>query len=117
MQTNNLLLILGNQLFPLEYIEKTKVKKIFMAEDFSLTTYQKHHKLKILMFLWSMRQYRDQLVKNGFIVYYNSIDDKNFKDTYENKLLKILKDEKVRTISYFEIEDHFFEDRFNKFVK
>ena len=116
MQTNNLLLILGNQLFPLEYIEKTKVKKIFMAEDFSLTTYQKHHKLKILMFLWSMRQYRDQLVKNGFIVYYNSIDDKNFKDTYENKLLKILKDEKVRTISYFEIEDHFFEDRFNKFV-
>jgi len=116
MQTNNLLLILGNQLFPLEYIKKTKVKKIFMAEDFSLTTYQKHHKLKILMFLWSMRQYRDQLVKNGFIVYYNSIDDKNFKDTYENKLLKILKDEKVRTISYFEIEDHFFEDRFNKFV-
>jgi len=116
MQTNNLLLILGNQLFPLEYIKKTKVKKIFMAEDFSLTTYQKHHKLKILMFLWSMRQYRDQLVKNGFIVYYNSIDDKNFRDTYENKLLKILKDEKVRTISYFEIEDHFFEDRFNKFV-
>jgi len=116
MQTNNLLLILGNQLFPLEYIKKTKVKKIFMAEDFSLTTYQKHHKLKILMFLWSMRQYRDQLVKNGFVVYYNSIDDKNFKDTYENKLLKILKDEKVRTISYFEIEDHFFEDRFNKFV-
>jgi len=116
MQTNNLLLILGNQLFPLEYIKKTKVKKIFMAEDFSLTTYQKHHKLKILMFLWSMRQYRDQLVKNGFVVYYNSIDDKNFRDTYENKLLKILKDEKVRTISYFEIEDHFFEDRFNKFV-
>ena len=116
MQTNNLLLILGNQLFPLEYIKKTKVKKIFMAEDFSLTTYQKHHKLKILMFLWSMRQYRDQLVKNGFIVYYNSINDKNFRDTYENKLLKILKDEKVRTISYFEIEDHFFEDRFNKFV-
>jgi len=116
MRTNNLLLILGNQLFPLEYIKKTKVKKIFMAEDFSLTTYQKHHKLKILMFLWSMRQYRDQLVKNGFVVYYNSIDDKNFKDTYENKLLKILKDEKVRTISYFEIEDHFFEDRFNKFV-
>ena len=116
MQTNNLLLILGNQLFPLEYIKKTKVKKIFMAEDFSLTTYQKHHKLKILMFLWSMRQYRDQLVKNGFVVYYNSIDDKNFKDTYENKLLKILKDEKIRTISYFEIEDHFFEDRFNKFV-
>jgi len=41
MQNNDLLLILGNQLFPLEYLEKTKIKKIFMAEDFGLTTYHK----------------------------------------------------------------------------
>ena len=116
MQNNDLLLILGNQLFPLEYLEKTKIKKIFMAEDFGLTTYHKHHKLKILMFLWAMRQYRDKLIENGFIVYYYSIDDKNFKVSYEDKLLSILKDQKIETINYFEIEDHFFEDIFNKFV-
>ena len=52
MSDNEILLILGNQLFPLEYIEKTKANKIFMAEDFGLTTNHKHHKLKILMFLW-----------------------------------------------------------------
>ena len=63
MSNNEILLILGNQLFPIECIKKTKVSKIFMAEDFGLTTNHKHHKLKILMFLCSMRQYRDNLIK------------------------------------------------------
>jgi len=31
MQNNDLLLILGNQLFPLEYLKKANIKKIFMA--------------------------------------------------------------------------------------
>ena len=36
MPENKILLILGNQLFPIEYIKKTKVKSVFMAEDFGL---------------------------------------------------------------------------------
>ena len=116
MSTNDLLLILGNQLFPIEHIKKTKVKKVFMAEDFGLTTYHKHHKLKILMFLWAMRQYRDELVENGYTVYYYSIEDKNFKISYEDKLLAAIKKYKIDKINYFEIEDHFFEDIFNKFI-
>ena len=51
MSNNEILLILGNQLFPLEHIKKTNVSKVFMAEDLGLTTNHKHHKLKILMFL------------------------------------------------------------------
>jgi len=116
MSTNDLLLILGNQLFPIEHIRKTKVKKVFMAEDFGLTTYHKHHKLKILMFLWAMRQYRDELVENGYTVYYSSIEDKNFKISYEDKLLAAIKKYKIEKINYFEIEDHFFEDNLNKFI-
>ena len=116
MSTNDLLLILGNQLFPIEHIKKTKVKKVFMAEDFGLTTYHKHHKLKILMFLWAMRQYRDELIENGYTVYYSSIEDKNFKISYEDKLLAAIKKYKIEKINYFEIEDHFFEDNFNKFI-
>ena len=116
MSTNDLLLILGNQLFPIEHIKKTKVKKVFMAEDFGLTTYHKHHKLKILMFLWAMRQYRDELVENGYTVYYYSIEDKNFNISYEDKLLAAIKKYKIEKINYFEIEDHFFEDIFNKFI-
>ncbi len=116
MSENEILLILGNQLFPLEHIKKTNVNKIFMAEDFGLTTEHKHHKLKILMFLWSMRKYRDNLVKNGYEVYYHSIDDDNFKDIFEDKFLKVIKKEDISRIKYFEIEDHFFEKRFNNFV-
>ena len=116
MSNNNLLLILGNQLFPIEHIKKTKVKKVFMAEDFGLTTYHKHHKLKILMFLWAMRQYRDELVENGYTVYYYSIEDVHFKISYEDKLLAAIKKYKIEKINYFEIEDHFFEDIFNKFI-
>ena len=116
MSDNEILLILGNQLFPLEHIKKTNVKKIFMAEDFGLTTKHKHHKLKILMFLWSMRQYKDNLVKNGYEVYYHSIEDDNFKDIFEDKFLKVIKKEDICKIKYFEIEDHFFEKRFNNFI-
>ena len=109
MHKNKILLILGNQLFPIEHIKKTKVKSVFMAEDFGLTTKHKHHKLKILMFLWSMRQYRDDLIKNGFNVYYHSIEDDDFKDDFEKKFLKVVKKESINIIKCFEVEDHFFE--------
>ena len=116
MSDNEILLILGNQLFPIEYIKKTKVSKVFMAEDFGLTTNHKHHKLKILMFLWSMRQYRDNLIKNGYTVFYHSIDEESFHDKYENKLLKVIKNHNIEKLKYFEIEDKDFEDKITNFV-
>ena len=116
MSNKEILLILGNQLFPIEYIKKTKVNKIFMAEDFGLTTNHKHHKLKILMFLWSMRQYRDNLIKNGYTVFYHSIDEESFHDKYEDKLLKIIKDHDIEKLKYFEIEDNDFEDKILNFI-
>ena len=51
MKSKNLLILLGNQLFPTEEIKKLEVNEIFMAEDYGLCTYERHHKLKILMFL------------------------------------------------------------------
>jgi deoxyribodipyrimidine photolyase-like uncharacterized protein len=91
MTNNEILLILGNQLFPIDYIKKTKVKKIFMSEDYNLANTHKHHKLKILMFFWAMRQYKDDLIKNGYEVYYHSIEDNDFKDPFESKFHKIIK--------------------------
>ena len=69
MQRNRILIVLGDQLFPLEFLSKTKCRRIFMAEDLGLCTASKHHKLKILMFLSAMRAYRDALVKRGFEVF------------------------------------------------
>ena len=39
---NNLLVILGNQLFPLEYISQLNINKVYMKEDIELCTYFKY---------------------------------------------------------------------------
>ena len=59
-----LFIILGNQLFPLKYLNRFKKDHLFfMAEDNGLCTYEKHHKLKILLFLSSMRSFYENLKK------------------------------------------------------
>ena len=61
-----LFIILGNQLFPLKYLNRFKKDHLFfMAEDNGLCTYEKHHKLKILLFLSSMRSFFENLKKNN----------------------------------------------------
>lgn len=108
---NNLLIILGNQLFPIDYIKQTNCKKIFIAEDYGLCKEYKHHKLKILMFFLAMRKYRDELINKGYEVYYHRIEDKCFKDSFENKLNKIISDHNIKEVNYFEIVDKFFSKR------
>ena len=87
---NSLLILLGNQLFPNKNIKSLKPTKIFMAEDFELCTYEKHHKLKILMFLGAMREKRDELVNLGFEVEYQDISSSDFKEPFEKKLQNVL---------------------------
>ena len=74
-----LLLILGNQLFPLKNLDKYKQDHIvFMSEDHELCSYEKHHKLKILLFLSSMRSYAESLKANKFKIEYSKIDSTDF---------------------------------------
>tara|TARA_B100000902_G_C26935000_1_gene728180 strand:+ start:284 stop:586 length:303 start_codon:yes stop_codon:yes gene_type:complete len=87
----NLLIILGNQLFNPIYLKNLNIDLVFMAEDFGLCTYQKHHKLKILMFFLAMRAYHRELKEKGFSVIYKEIKDKDFKEKYENKLISVIK--------------------------
>jgi len=113
-----LFFILGNQLFPLNYLNRFKKDHLFfLAEDKGLCTYEKHHKHKILLFLSSMRSYADKLNKNKFKLDYVKIEDKEFKDDYLKKLKKIIIKKKVKEVSSFEIEDKFFEKKVSKFFK
>merc|ERR1712086_1114517 len=108
-----LFFILGNQLFPLNYVDRFKKDHTFyMAEDYGLCTYEKHHKQKILLFLSSMRSYADNLKKNKFKLDYIKIEDKKFKDDYFKKLKK-----KITEISSFEFDDKFFEKKISQFLK
>ena len=113
-----LFFILGNQLFPSKYLDRFKKDHLFfMAEDYQLCTYEKHHKQKILLFLSSMRSHADSLKKDKFKLEYIKIEDKEFKDDYLKKLKKVINSKKIKEISSFEVEDKFFEKKINQFVK
>ena len=113
-----LFFLLGNQLFSEKYLEKFRKDHIFfMAEDYQLCTYEKHHKQKILLFLSAMRSHADKLKKNKFKIEYSSIEDKSFKSDYIEKLKKIIKTQKISEVSSFEIEDKFFEKKISHFFK
>ena len=99
-----LFIILGNQLFNPKYLKKYKDHTFFMAEDYDLCTYEKHHKLKILLFLSSMRSFKDELKSMNFKIIYEDINSK-FKISYEKKIEKIIQEKKIKEVSFFEIED------------
>ena len=88
-----------------------------MSEDYQLCTYERHHKLKILLFLSSMRSYADKLKENKFKLNYSKIDSTDFKKDYTTKLEKLLKMNKIKEVTSFEIEDKFFETKINNFLK
>ena len=106
----SLFLILGNQLFPQKHLKPFKDSTFLMMEDFGLCTYQKHHKLKLILFLSSMRSYADELKKNKFKINYYDLN-KEFKIPYEKKLEKFINKNKINELISFEIEDKFFEKK------
>ena len=111
-------IILGNQLFPIKNLKSFKDDHIFfMCEDYGLCTYEKHHKHKILLFLSAMRSYADDLQLNKYKILYKKLEDKDFKDSYEDKLKKIVLSNKIQEVSFFEIEDKKFEKRIISFIK
>ena len=113
-----LFFILGNQLFPIKHLNSFKNDHtIFMAEDYQLCTYEKHHKLKILLFLSAMRSYAENLKNNKFKIEYQKIENKEFKEDYLKKLKKIINSKNIKEVSSFEIEDKFFEKKITLFLK
>ncbi len=113
-----LFLILGNQLFPLKNLENYRNDHIiYMSEDYELCTYEKHHKLKLLLFLSSMRSYGENLKKNKFKLIYSQIDSYDFKKKYLEKLNLIINSKKIKEVTSFEIEDKFFENKIKNFLR
>ena len=111
-----LFIILGNQLFSPQYLKKYKDHIFYMSEDYDLCTYEKHHKLKILLFLSSMRSFRDELKSMNYKIIYDDINSK-FKTSYIKKIEKVIRDKKIKEVSFFEIEDKIFEKQILKFLK
>ena len=105
-----MLVVLGNQLFPLEHLEPHKDAVIFMAEDVGLCTYVRHHQQKIVLFLAAMRAYRDELIAAGFDVRYTELEPDS-ELTYEDRLGAAIDDAGATELRCFEIEDRPMEAR------
>ena len=56
--SEDIFLILGDQLFEPKLLKTYGCRRVFMAEDYGLCTYEKHHKLKIYLYLCAMRDER-----------------------------------------------------------
>ncbi len=110
-----LLLLFGNQLFPVEHVRKLEPDIVFMAEDLGLCTYVRHHQQKIVLFLAAMRSYRDELEANGFNVHYVELDTRSGK-TYEDRLAEAVEAGAAGTLVHFEIEDKPAEERIIAFA-
>ena len=108
---NNTFLLLGNQLFDPQILKDRGCKRVFMAEDYGLCTYEKHHKLKIYLYLCAMREYKDELQRNGIQVDYFSLDDRSDKKTYIEFFLEFSREQKIDKVNIFEIENKFFEKK------
>lgn len=112
--TKQLFLVLGNQLFPLEYLKKYTDAVFFMAEDISLCTDVEHHQQKIVLFLAAMRSYADELKAAGHEVRYCLLDPD---ESYEQRLSRVIPEYDCSELVHFEIEDRPMERRVADFCK
>ena len=112
---NIMLVILGNQLFPVRHLPPPGTATVFMAEDLGLCTYEKHHQQKIVLFLAAMRSYADELRNAGYDVHYVHLDSADA-SPYESKLRDALVAADAKEILHFEIEDKAMERRLTEFA-
>tara|TARA_B110000503_G_scaffold16482_1_gene23461 strand:- start:1227 stop:2726 length:1500 start_codon:yes stop_codon:yes gene_type:complete len=104
-----LFVILGNQLFEPQKLKNLGCKEVFMAEDYGLCSYEKHHKLKLYFFLCAMREYKDELQLNNIKVHYFKLGERKESQPYVELLKEFIKKHRLPSVHFFEIEDKPFE--------
>jgi deoxyribodipyrimidine photolyase-related protein len=114
LRQNALLVVLGNQLFAPEHLPPPERVRVFMAEDYGLCTYERHHQQKIVLFLAAMRAYAAELEGAGYRVDYVRLDPQD-RRSYEGKLDEALGD--ANELIHFEIEDKAMELRVMRFAE
>lgn len=105
-------IILGNQLFDLKYFHSFP-EQVFMCEDWQLCTHYKYHKHKIIHFLASMRNFRDQLKLKKTVYYFELSKQKSFKE----RLKEIVEKKQIKRVVVYQIEDKFFESALDEMCK
>lgn len=110
-------LVLGNQLFELKKNKKLlkNTSAVYMREDMELCTYYKFHKHKIVFFLAAMRTYAETLKELKLKVHYEELESDQL--SYDKALETFITKNKLSKVTFFEIEDKFFEKRLMNLFK
>jgi len=114
--SRDLQIVLGNQLFPHDFLPSPRDCIVFMAEDESLCTDVRHHKQKLVLFLAAMRNYADALRASGYEVCYHKLDDGDSR-AYEAKLSSAVDSAGAGRVRCFEIEDKPMEARIARWAE
>jgi deoxyribodipyrimidine photolyase-related protein len=112
-----LLVISGNQLFPLTKLQGHKDALIFMTEDYHACTYLKHHQHKLVLILAAMRAYADALRAAGFSVHYEKLDDHPRSLSFTDKLDHVVDATGIRQLVYFEMQDKSMGNRMARYAR
>jgi deoxyribodipyrimidine photolyase-related protein len=102
-----ILLILPNQLFPLQMLSLKDIKLIYLIEEPRYFTDFRFHKLKLIYHRASMKKYMNDIIKKSIKCIY--IDYSNVNDDFYKEINK-------KEITYFNPIDHKLEKKFNKLL-
>lgn len=84
-----------------------------MAEDFGLCSRYRYHKHKLVLILSSMRSYRDMLLHEHAVTYFDITDGR----PYEEKLLDILEEHGIKHVVTYELDDDLFASGIRQFCE
>ena len=104
-KTNKILLILGNQLFPPELLDRHRDALIVMVEDRAACTYLRHHQHKLMLILSAMRAYAEGLRRLGFNVRYEALTEASGAISLIEHLAGIVRDSGAQYLVHFEFPD------------
>jgi deoxyribodipyrimidine photolyase-related protein len=107
MSYQSALLVLGNQLFPVEGVTAAQVDCVVMIEDPFLCRHFAYHQHKLVLVLAAMRAYAQSLQQAGIDVLYQPLDVEQRSataDQFMSTLQHLLAKHEVTELVHFEVE-------------
>jgi len=107
MTYQSALLVLGNQLFPIEEVTAAQVDCVVMIEDPFLCRHFAYHQHKLVLVLAAMRSYAQSLRQAGINVLYQPLDVEQRSATAEQFMTtvrQLLAEHEVAELVHFEVE-------------
>jgi deoxyribodipyrimidine photolyase-related protein len=109
MAWNNLILVLGDQLWsksPALEFAQTSDDRVVLIEAKEEATYIPQHKIRLVLFFSAMRHFRDLLRERGYTVCYKALDDKDNSGSIAKTLRRLIEQNTPKRLVCLEPGDY-----------